>query len=316
MEAVPFTEKVLKDLCKKHGLYRTPSVNDKLYLNSQGFSEIDGDVLGQYTNLRCLWLQANGLIVVQGLEKLVELRSLYLQENLLEKIEGLETLRNLRELNLSRNFIAKIENLAPHLAQLETLNLGHNNLGGIGAIDHLLELPSLQTLDIQANRLEDGDAVLSILSQLPNLRVLYAQGNTFVKSFKHYRKRFIAACSTLCYMDDRPIFQDERRRVQAWTKVYDVTGDFDLANKAEREELKAIKDEKLQADVKRMQDFEDFIFKESSSTELVTGPSNNNFNPGALHARDLNQEAEGEHDTRPTINTTKLLSFVDFYELD
>lgn len=39
-----FTLKKLQALCARDGLYRTPSVNDKLYLHYQGFTEIDEEV--------------------------------------------------------------------------------------------------------------------------------------------------------------------------------------------------------------------------------------------------------------------------------
>jgi len=86
----------LKEVCLKNGLYRTPSVNDKLYLHYEGFSEIDGAVLGEYTGLKCLWLQGNGLTKIQGLEKLVLVRSLSLHENCIDTLEGLEMLTALQ----------------------------------------------------------------------------------------------------------------------------------------------------------------------------------------------------------------------------
>ena len=53
------TPKALKDICKKHNLYSTPSLNDKLYLQYKGFSEIQN--LDVYTGLRCVWLEGNGI---------------------------------------------------------------------------------------------------------------------------------------------------------------------------------------------------------------------------------------------------------------
>jgi len=44
--------------------------------------------LDQYTGLKVLWLEGNGLSKIEGLEHQKELRTLYLHENLIEEIEG------------------------------------------------------------------------------------------------------------------------------------------------------------------------------------------------------------------------------------
>ena len=81
------TPKLLKEYCKKDGLYSTPHLNDKLYLHYKGFREIRN--LEGYTGLKVLWLEGNGLGQISGLEAQTEMRTLYLQENLIEKIENL-----------------------------------------------------------------------------------------------------------------------------------------------------------------------------------------------------------------------------------
>lgn len=111
-------------------------------------------------------------------------------------------------------------------------------------LEHLLQLPSLSVLDVQSNKINDPKA-LDILSQMPNLKVLYFQGNEAVKEIKQYRKTVIYRCKTLRYLDDRPIFDDERRRVNAWGAVMEETnGDIKAAQQAERDEINKIKDEK------------------------------------------------------------------------
>ena len=64
--------------------------------------------------------------------------------------------------------------------------------------------------------LADGEGVLAIFKQMPDLRVLYCQGNPFVKELRNYRKRMISEIKTLRYLDDRPVFEDERLTVEAW----------------------------------------------------------------------------------------------------
>ena len=82
------TPKLLKEYCKKDGLYSTPHLNDRLYLHYKGFRAVTN--LEAYTGLKVLWLEGNGLTAISGLSAQTEMRTLYLQENLLERIENLE----------------------------------------------------------------------------------------------------------------------------------------------------------------------------------------------------------------------------------
>lgn len=59
------TEAALRQLCRKHELYVTPSLNEVLYCNFQGFTEIAG--LEGYTALRSLFLEGNALDQLEGL---------------------------------------------------------------------------------------------------------------------------------------------------------------------------------------------------------------------------------------------------------
>lgn len=68
------TKSVLQDICKDHKLYKTPSLNDKLYCNFKGFAKIEN--LEEYTELRALFLEGNALESLEGLPQLKELRCL------------------------------------------------------------------------------------------------------------------------------------------------------------------------------------------------------------------------------------------------
>lgn len=118
-------------------------------------------------------------------------------------------------------------------------------------------MPSLQTVDFQHNHLNDP-AIVEILAQMPDLRVVYLLGNPVVKEIKHYRKAIISKCPSLKYLDDRPIFDEERRRVTAWAKMFETQG-LDAANEAERVEIKLIKREKDELDERNFKAFEELM---------------------------------------------------------
>ena len=180
----------------------------------QGFREIQN--LEEYTGLKVLWLEGNGLTKIQGLTAQTGMRTLYLQENLLETMEGLDSMVALDTLNLSKNFIKRIAGIEA-LTQLSTLILSHNKLTSGDDVRAVLQCPALQTLDLQHNTINDP-AVVDIVAAMPGLRVLYLLGNPVVKEISHYRKTIISRCADLRYLDDRPVFEEERLRCNAWAK--------------------------------------------------------------------------------------------------
>lgn len=58
--------------------------------------------------------------------------------------------------------------------------------------------------------------VFSNLKELPQLSCLYLKGNPVTSTTKQYRKTLICAFPKLSYLDDRPIFDGERRCAEAW----------------------------------------------------------------------------------------------------
>lgn len=192
--------------------------------------------------MKCVYLEGNGFKKIEGLEVNVMLRALYLQENVISKMENLSTLVDLRILNLDDNCLTKIEGLST-LVNLDTLQLKRNRIGaeGISDLEGLLEVPSLSVVDLQENRIDDETCVEEIFVKMPQIAVLYTQGNPFVKKIRSYKKTVISKIPSLKYLDDRPVFDEDRRYAEAFAE-----GGLD-AEREERKKVKVEKDEKHQA---------------------------------------------------------------------
>jgi len=70
------TKAALAAVCKEHDLYRSAELNDKLYCNFKGFKSI-GPALGDYSNLKVLFLEGNALEFLKGMPSLPSLRCLF-----------------------------------------------------------------------------------------------------------------------------------------------------------------------------------------------------------------------------------------------
>ena len=188
-----------------------------------------------FPDLKCLYFEQNGTTEISGLENNPKLICLYLHENVITKIEGLDNLAELRVLNLSDNMITTIEGLGG-CNNLDSLMLGRNRIGknGLDDLKGLLEAQAIVSLDIQNNNISDEAILPEILQKLPNLKVLYLQNNPVVKKIPNYRKTIINAIPTLTYLDDRPVFKDDRRNAEAFARG---------GNEEERKERQKIKDE-------------------------------------------------------------------------
>ncbi|KAM7533742.1 hypothetical protein Aperf_G00000114633 [Anoplocephala perfoliata] len=207
------SKEVLRKICKEQNLYQTPYLNDILYLHYRGFGWIEN--LEDYTGLRCLFLDVNGIDEIAGLEYQTEMRCLFLSKNLIKRIENLDHMIHLDTLDVSHNMITKIEKLSM-LPALKKLIISHNKLETLEDVEHLRECKALSVVDLQQNRISSTAVLESVFAQMPSLRVLYNQGNPFVRDVKYYRKNFIKQCKELTYLDDRPVFPKDRACAEAF----------------------------------------------------------------------------------------------------
>lgn len=232
----------------KRMYYRSEELNDKLYIHYKGWKEIRG--LEGWTGLKALYAENNAFSKIEGLQRCRQLRSLFLQDNCIHKIEGLDNCPDLWSLNLSNNFIERIEGIS-NLRNLNTLTIAKNKIG-FGGVDDLLELvdSTISTLDIQGNRIEDQDVVPEVLMQMNDLRVLYLKDNPCTKKIVSYRKNLTVYCRNLKYLDDRPVFDDDRRAAEAYNR-----GGLE----EERAERRRIKQEERDRHDRNMRAFQEMI---------------------------------------------------------
>lgn len=233
------TAKRLIKICRKKGLYETPEYNDSLFLNYEGFNAIKN--LEPYINIKSLFLEGNVIAKIENISHLKHLRGLYLQKNIITAIgKELNNLTELTSLDLGNNEISSIkEGELNNLTNLETLNLENNRLSAIEDIEEIIHNKSLITLNLNGNKFDtkgEGMKLLSLLSKLPNLKTLYLKGNKFLNNMDFYRKYAISMIRTLTFLDDRPVFENERRLNDAWIRG---------GREAEQEEKRQIEQEKI-----------------------------------------------------------------------
>lgn len=198
-------------------------------------------------------MEGNGILKIEGFGGNTKMRSLYLQENLIEKIENLDVMPELVQLNLSDNLLKTIEGLENN-KKLDSLYIKRNKIGlnGLDDLKGLLECPALSCLDLSENRIDDPACLDEIFAKMPKLSVLYLTGNGCVKKIKNYRKTVISKIPTLKYLDDRPVFEEDRRHAEAFAR-----GGIE----EERKERATIKQENEARDEKNRQAFRDMIAK-------------------------------------------------------
>ena len=145
-----------------------------LELNHNNIEEV---TLSPYDleNLKILELRGNVLTTTNGIF-FPRLTRLYLAANQIERVEGLEILVNLQVLHLRSNKISSLDGFDSRCARLSYLNLRNNEITRISELEKLNCLPALETLIILENpattdrEVEEESAYRHVvLAMLPNL---------------------------------------------------------------------------------------------------------------------------------------------------
>jgi dynein assembly factor 1 len=247
----------LKERALEHGGYDTPQLNDILYLHFVGYRSISKHLSRNFTGLKALYLESNGLQHISKnsfMPGLTELRCLFLHQNLISTLSGeyLTGLTNLVQLDLSDNRITHVEGLAS-LQNLATVNLAKNALADGHSIAHLALCAKLTSLDLSGNQLRDradadannggGDindnannnedvSVRTALTNMTSLKSLSMKGNPVLRESSNFRRLLLSHSSfqhTLAYFD-KPIFDVERVAASAW-----AAGGLEAERKAKTE---------------------------------------------------------------------------------
>jgi len=118
----------------------------------------------------------------------------------------------------------------------------------------------LDTLYIQSNKIKDPTVLEEIFMKM-GIKVLYFQNNEAVRGIKDYRKVVISSLPTLTYLDERPVFDEDRRFAEAYTKG---------GREGEKEERTRWEQERRDKHLKYLSDFNDMVSKHKVQRDTPT----------------------------------------------
>ncbi len=178
------------------------SISDMLLCDE---TEEEDNEMPKWTCLEYLDLSDNEISILDSSIGLApKLKTLRVNHNQITKIENLTPLSDLSELEISENLISETKDLHTKLGQITSIDMSFNRIHSLVGFSRLY---SLQHLSLAGNRVEDFDADVRPISQLPCLESLNLQSNR-VTSVVDYRLKvfesFGKRCSELTLDNESP----------------------------------------------------------------------------------------------------------------
>ncbi|GET91407.1 hypothetical protein, conserved [Leishmania tarentolae] len=226
-----------------------------LWLEQNALSELSG-LESQKDNLVSLFVQNNFIRSLSSLTATLHgLRVLNVSHNYLTSLHGIAAgCPSLETLQASHNQLTSLEvceELWQLAGSLTSVDLSFNRIetarepadsatatpGGTASTDtekesectaagddvrivHLSDIgaasPTAVSTQAAAPPKPDPLAVVQFFQHLPLVSVIYFQGNGLSRRLRHYRRNMILHLPALTYLDERPIFPEERRVTEAW----------------------------------------------------------------------------------------------------
>ena len=89
--------------------------------------------------------------------------------------------------------------------------LAKNKISSVDDLRDILNMPTVSVLDIQNNQIEGNqDEIIDLFSKAKSIKVLYFKGNDVIRKINQYRRTMIVKITSLMYLDDRPIKEEDR----------------------------------------------------------------------------------------------------------
>ena len=215
------THQVVARMARERDGYVLPEVNDILWLSDKRWRAVAG--LDAFTGVTVLHLENNriGPTIGDGLQAMRKLSVLHLSGNVLTSVDDArlaERHPSLVSVSLAGNRVSRVpKNAFPN--SLRSLSLAKNRLRDASAIEALVRLPELETLDLGENELaaDEDESVTRVLAECASLRVLTLRGNPIVESLGlDYRRALVSALPRLTCLDDKAVSAMERLGAEAW----------------------------------------------------------------------------------------------------
>ncbi|KAK3599139.1 hypothetical protein CHS0354_016402 [Potamilus streckersoni] len=145
---------------------------EHLNLNNNEITHVTGLDPVKLSRLHTLELRGNKLETSAGIY-LPNLKNLFLAANTLKQLEGLQRLTKLTTLHLRENQLEKLDGFSEEIQSLQYINLRANNISAVSEVEKLACLPKLRALTLLENAIAEEDEYrIDVIIVLPKLERL------------------------------------------------------------------------------------------------------------------------------------------------